>query len=254
MAGGTFRRQYGSGHTYYLDGVKVPGVTTMTKGFPMDLTKWAAETTAGYAIDHWDTLAGMSPSERLKTMAKAPWADRDTAAARGTRVHKLAEPLSRGEEITVPEDLRGYVESCAAFLDDYKIKPILVEPAVFSRKYQYGGAADLFAWAAVPGAGPVRVLADYKTKRGGIWGDEAFQLAGYRYAEFYLDGDGAEQPLPQVDECWGVWVRPDGYDVYPMEVTPAVFRQLLYADQVRRAKEEARNYRGDPLPHPRDIA
>lgn len=252
MTADTYRRNHGSGHSYTLDGKpKIKGVTTMMRGLGGPPESYFTELTAGYAVDHWDELSQIPPSERIKQIAGAAKRRFTGATIRGSRVHRLAESLIHGDEVAVPDDIKGHVEACCQFLDDYNVQPLLVEPALFSRTHQYAGSADFFATVTKPHeAGPVTVLGDYKTSASGPWGSMAFQLAGYRYADFYLDDDGEEQPVPDVDECWIVWLRGDGYDVYPMEVTPDIHRQLLYIDQCRIADEECRHYRGDPLPHP----
>jgi hypothetical protein len=259
MSATTFRRVYGSGHSYTLDGVpKTKGVTTMMRGLPKDLEKYFTEYTAGYALDNWDRLASLPPSERLKEIAGATKQRFTAAGAKGTAVHKLAERLAKDEEVIVPDHIRGHVESCVQFLDDYQVETTVTEPALFSRKHKYAGSADLFCTAQRPhAAARVRVLADYKTSASAPWGSVAFQLSAYRFADFMLSGDGGkdskEIPVPEVDECWAVWLRADGYDVYPLDTSPDILRQLLYIDQCRIADEECRNYRGDTLPHPDQV-
>lgn len=252
MTASTFRRAYGNGHSYTLDGVpKTKGVTTMMKGLPKNLEKYFVEGTAGYAVDHWDELAELPPAERLKKIAAWSKQRFTSAGVKGTRVHALAEKIITGAEVVVPDDIRGYVEACIQFLDDYHVEPLLIEPALFSRTHRYAGSADFFATALKPHAtSRIRILGDYKTSASGPWGDMSFQLAGYRYADFYLGPEGEELPVPTVDECWIVWLRADGYDVYPMHVDEAVHRQLLYIDQCRIADEDCKNYKGDALPHP----
>jgi hypothetical protein len=252
----TFRRKYGNGHSYTLDGQpKVKGVTTMMRGLKGPPETYFTETTAGYAVDNWDRLAELPPSERLKEIAGATKARFKAAGARGTRVHQLAELLAAGEAVEVPDDIRGRVEACVQFLDDYQFQVDLIEPALFSRKHKYAGSADFFGSAVVPGrSARVRVLGDWKTSASGPWGSMAFQLAGYRYADFYkLDGDDTEYPVPEVDECWIIWIRDDGYDVSPMHVTQEVHRQLLYIDQCRQADDQCRDYKLDTLPHPETV-
>ena len=103
-----------------------------------------------------------------------------------------------------------------------------MEPALFSRKHKYAGSADLFCTAQKPHApARTRVLADYKTSASGPWGSVAFQLSAYRFADFMLSGDGGKQseelPVPEVDECWAVWIRGDGYDVWnPIDTSPEI--------------------------------
>lgn len=258
MTATTYRKPAGSYWSYVLDGVpRMKGVTTMMKGLGGPPESYFTEYTAGHAVDNWDRLAELPPAARLKEIAGATKARFSAAAVRGTAVHKLAEPLSHGEEVEVPDHLRGHVEACIGFLDDYDIQITVSEPALFSRQHQYAGSADFFATALKPDGKRIRILGDYKTNASGPWGSVAFQLAGYRYADIMLSGDGGkdstELAVPEVDECWVVWLRADGYDVYPMQVTPEVHRQLLYIDQCRLADEQCREYKLDALPHPASV-
>lgn len=243
--GQTMRRNHGRGHSYKLDGVKVPGVTTLiNNGFPKRaLVDWSARKVAARAIDEWERLAEMPPSERLRRLERAHIDERDAAAVRGTRVHRLAEPLARGETVDVPDELAGHVESCVRFLDQWDAEIVFAERPVFSRKYRYGGSPDLVARLA---DGQTWLL-DWKTNSKGPYGDHAFQLAGYRFAEFYLDEIGRECPMPPIDAAGVVWLRADGYDLYPVEAGERVFRQFLYIAQVSIAAEECRDYIGDAL-------
>lgn len=259
MTATTFRRVYGRGHSYTLDGQpKIKGATTMMRGLPKDLEKYFTEYTAGFAIDNWDRLAGLPVAARLKEIAGATKKRFEAAGAKGTAVHNMAERLGRGEEVIVPDEIRGHVEACVQFLDDYQVADELMEPALFSRTHNYAGSADLFCTAQKPHAtSRTRVLADYKTSASGPWGSVAFQLSAYRFAEFMLSGDGGkdsvELPVPEVDECWAIWIRSDGYEVYQIDTSPEILRQLLYIDQCRLADEECRNYKSDALPHPETV-
>lgn len=243
MTGFTGRKNAGRGHSYFIDGAKVDGVTTiLSKGLPKPaLVQWAANMAADYTADHWDELAELAPSERRKLVSKAHEASRNAAAAQGTRVHALAEKLAAGDEVAVPDQLAGYVEACVKFLDDFDVQPVLTEASVFSRKWGYAGTLDMIA-----DLNGKRWLLDWKTNKSGPFGDTAFQLAAYRYAEFYL-GDTGELEVPAVDECAVVWLRQDGYDLHPYHADQGVFRQFLYIQQCARAAEDCRDYRGDAL-------
>ena len=69
------RRNYGRGHGYKIDGYKVPGVTTVLgESLPKPaLIDWAARTTAAAAVDRWDELGALPPSQRLKALEGARW-------------------------------------------------------------------------------------------------------------------------------------------------------------------------------------
>lgn len=240
----------GKGHAYKdADGRRVPGVTTiLSDGLPKKaLINWAGNATADYAVDNWDLLSELKPSERLKKMQGGRYESRDAAANRGTAVHALAEQLIKGEEVEVPDALAGHVESYVRFLDEWQPEPILVEAVVMSHKHGYAGTLDLVA--DIPGRG--RVLMDIKTSRSGIFGETALQLCAYRYADVYLDetGDGpVEKDMLEVDEVIAIHVRADGYDLYPLTAGQPQLREFLYAREVARFSEEnSRGYVGQAL-------
>ena len=155
----------------------------------------------------------MPISQRQKKLAHTPYDDRDNAGRLGTKVHGIAERLSRGENVSVPKEVAGRIESYQRFLREWEIEVIASELAVFNRKHMYAGTGDLFAI----GRG-IRTLFDVKTNRSGGFGDIAFQLAGYRYAEFTLTEEGAEIRVPAVSECKVVWLTEETYEVRPYTV------------------------------------
>lgn len=252
---------YEASHRYRLDGEWVPGVTTLIKGgLPKDALKfWAARTVAEWVADHPDLadrmreMGGRDPM--VAFLKELPFGDAKTAAVRGTDVHNLAEQLVHGAEVQVPEHLRGYVDSAVAFLDEWKPTPLIVERPLANRAHWWAGKPDLFA--SLPD-GRV-ILWDYKTSGSGIWPETAFQLAAYSHAEFYLHTDGTEQPIPPVDLCAAVWLRPDGYDVVPVKADDETYKEFRHiafvADAAKRAKgnKSTPGYVGEPLTLPEPI-
>lgn len=219
------RRNHGTGHSYTVDGVKLPGVTAILGMLPKDaLLKWSAEVTANYAVDNWAALARLGPSQRLKQLYAARFADRDAAANRGTAVHRLAEQHARGEDVTIPDELAGHVESYLDFLDR-GVKPVAVELVVANRAAGYCGTLDLIADLpplTLPSGGTVpaaRWLLDIKTSRSGIFRESALQVCAYSRAEAFAAEDGSERPM----EWFGIarhgalHVRGDGWDLRPLD-------------------------------------
>jgi hypothetical protein len=252
------RRNHGRGHSYYdADGNKVPGVTTIIgNGTPKQaLIEWAGNATAAYAVDHWDELSELPPSQRLKKLQRARYEDRDAAANRGTQVHELAERLVQGEQVDVPEEIAGHVESYVAFLDDFDVQPIAVEFVVVSYRFGWAGTGDLIA-DLIDADDPerrVRWGLDIKTSRSGIFGEVAWQLvAGYfAGADAMITADGEEQPLPEVERYGAVHVRADGYDLFPLDEDPQrLLRELRYIHEVAKAVERAKDYVGAPIRPP----
>lgn len=200
---------------YLLDGRRVPSVTTILQQLAKPaLVPWAAKVTAALAADSVDVLAGMTRDAAIDYLKAAPNRERGKAAARGTDVHRHAEALVHGAADDVPPDLLPLVESCARFLDRWRIEPALVEVAVFSRASNYAGSPDLFATCGAYDDEPW--LFDYKTGSG-IYPETALQLAAYRYAEFHVGEDGAELPVPEVVACAAVHLQPGRYEVRPIE-------------------------------------
>lgn len=242
-------------HWYKLDGQKADGVTTLIGDGVRKkaLEFWSANATAGYAVDHWDELSTLSASKRLDVLKKARFEERDMAAKRGTEVHQLAEAAARGEEVEVPDELAGHVESAVKFLDDFKVQPILMETPVGHRGGRYAGTLDLvFRSPLYPGR---TFIADWKTNRSGIYGETALQLAAYRYAEFYLD---SEKEVPMTDlgitDAVAIWIRADGYTVYDMDTDPHVFTLFKYVSAVARGTKNLNDLKREELTPKEDAA
>lgn len=256
----------GNGHSYQLDGRKVPGVTTiLSNGIPKPaLVGWAARTVAEYVVDRLAVVDGNVIADNLvndlrtfndsrryperlngdlprlglsKVLSQVQYAERDAAGNRGAAVHDLAERLARGEEVNVPDELDGHVRSYLRFLDEWQPADALLERVVVNRRWGYMGKLDMIA--TLPDLG--RTLLDIKTSRSGPFEEVALQLAGYRYAETMIDDDGVEIPMPQVDSCAVVWVRADGYDVYRFQAGEAEHRVFLYCHQVGQWLGSARD-------------
>lgn len=249
---------------WYVDaetGVRVPGVTSITDGgLPKKaLINWSGNATAEYAVDNWDELSELTPSARLKKMQGGRYEAKDAAANKGTKVHNLAEKLVKGAEVTVPEELAGHVESYVRFLDEFDVRPVLVEAVIYSQEHGYCGTLDLIADLLDPDDPEpdpemrrrVRWLLDLKTSRSGIFGETALQLAGYRYADMWIDqSTGEAHDMPEVERCGGVWVRSNGYSLVPLEVTELQHRQLLYVEQVAEFNKTSRDLVGEPIESP----
>jgi hypothetical protein len=250
------RIQRGRNHAYTINGHKAVGVTTaLSKGLPKPaLMYWAARCVAEEAVEllnmssealsDWLALEDLeAPADLTNYLKKAPTRKRDDAAARGTKVHKIAEQLIFGDGADVPIDLIGHVESCVRFMDDWKVRPLLVEHTIGSYTWGYAGTFDLIA--ELPDGR--RVLFDYKTGASGIWADTALQLAAYRYADAYVAPDGTEVPMKEVGvtEAKAVWVRADGYDVIPLATDGTVFKSFLHVLQVAKVMDAMEAWKGE---------
>lgn len=255
----TRRQNHGSNHSYFLDGAKAPGVTTIIgQGMPKPaLIGWAAGAVADFvadrvavrddgevdasrlvrdvkaiAIEANKAMGEWSPTRAAQILKGLPNRDRDRAANKGTKVHAFAHKLITGEEVDVPEELVGHVEQYANFLDVMDPETIAVEATVINRAKRYMGTLDLLALIELDGLGVS--LLDIKTGRTGIFPETAMQIAAYAKAETYMTDDGVEHPMPAVEFTGAVWVRADGWDLHPVNAGDDAFRQFLYARETMR--------------------
>lgn len=234
---------------------RIPGVTSIIReGLPKEtLTRYAGTATAEYAVDNWDELAALPPTERLSRINKGRYGKRNAARDRGQQIHQMASKLVAGAEVPVPAELRGYVDAAVTFMDQFDVQEFASELTVFSETHYYCGTLDLgarvlipnlpeYEWIDVDDDGRAAALCDYKTSQSGIWGDLAFQLAPYRWAEWALTADGEVIEMPHFDFGAGVHLRADGtYSVIPVECDEDVFEDFLTikacAEAAGRSKE-----------------
>lgn len=245
------RRNHGRGHSY-IDtdtGEKIRSVTDICKGVPKHLEKWAAETTANYAVDHWDELSLLLPTERLKLMYGARTRLLSAASVKGTKVHALASRLVVGEAVDMPPGLEGYVNAYIQFLDDFDVRAVLAEAVVVSHENRYCGTLDLVA-NLTTADGDETWLLDIKTGNG-VYGETALQLAGYRYADAWVDDEGTEYEMPDVDRAGVVHLRDGSYELLPVVAEERQHRQFLYAAEIVGFLDEDRDLIGEPIPVPR---
>jgi hypothetical protein len=178
-------------HIYRLDGARLKSVTTICgqMGKPQ-LIDWAARTAAEYAVDHWDNLSLQSPSSRRQEIGQAHNLVRDRKASSGTAIHAMAEALLRGDPVQVPPSMAGKVEGLAKWIElsgitvHWAERPVWTAPDPDYDLPGYAGTFDAIVAHPQLGVG----LVDWKTGKG-VYGDAAVQLAGYRAADWMVDGD-----------------------------------------------------------------
>jgi len=217
-------REYKRGNSHYhlyFDGnnQRIPGVTTiLSGGIPKpNLIDWAAKATAEGAVDRWDELSDLPPAKRYKALERIRYETTNTAKNRGTDVHDIGARIVTGQEVTdIPDILAPYVENYIRFLDTYEVQPILIETVIVNYTLGYAGTLDLVADITSPLSGErERYLLDIKTGEKGVFAETALQLYAYRWAEYFLDNDGAEQPMIPVDAAAAVNVTTDDAVLVP---------------------------------------
>lgn len=238
------RRNYGRGHGYRLDGVKVAGVTSVIDNLDKAaLRNWYAEQAAARAVDHWDELAQQPVSARLEFIKNGPRDKVRAAALRGTQIHTLGQALAEGGEADVPPEHRGPVEAYARWLDKWDVEPLWAETPVAHTAHRYAGTADL--WGRVGKRDGALCLLDIKTGKG-VYDETALQLAAYRYTDLMVvageDGKPMEAVTPAADLVYCAHVQPDDVRMLPIVADEGTWRSFLYLLQVHVARQDWKDF------------
>lgn len=224
-----------SGSRFYVSpttGDKVPGVTSVVGMLPKDFLKfWAAKLVAETAVDSLGEVVSIAMRDRVAAvdfLKRAPQRNTGKAADVGTEVHDLFERVSRGEPVgRVHPELAVYLGHFEEFLAEFDPEFIHVEQTVWSDSHRYAGSFD-----AILGVGDDRLIVDYKTTKSGVHEEVALQLAAYRYADFLLDPDGTETPIPELTGGAVLHVRPEGWSLVPVRCDEEVFEAFLHLREI----------------------
>src|SRR5690606_26268356 len=129
----------------------------------------------------------------------------ERAARLGTEIHAEIDAFVLGTPRPEPDPLlRPFIEQFRLFLDAFHPEFEASEITVWNRTQKFAGTLD---WIAR--IGNRLILGDNKTGSG-VYPDAALQLSAYRFAEFMVVG-GEEQPMPEVDGCAILHLRPDSW-------------------------------------------
>jgi len=184
---GTITARIRGGHaTYYLDGTKLPGGSTLAGMMPKDLTNWYAQQAAEYAVNNWDTLGQLELLDRVKTIQGAAKAAVTKAAKRGTDCHTAMEDLANGRPTTTDDPtVLADAEAAVRLMDKWQIQPVATEIGLANlngadqnTSELYAGTADLVARSDLLGG---QYLMDYKFGKN-HYATHAIQLSAYAHA------------------------------------------------------------------------
>lgn len=206
-------RKRGTGHSYALDGVRIPGVTTIigNASEKPGMVVSAAKLTAEWAATHADLIDPLGEAAWIKQASGHYRDEWKRKADRGTDTHALARLALRGEPVDVPSELEGLVRQAVDFMDSWGVVEVAAERPCYSAHWRYGGTFDLIA-ETTHGA---TWLLDWKTGKG-PYVNQALQLVGYALAECYQDESGDDQPMPPIDKLGFVMLDDDGWQLVPV--------------------------------------
>jgi hypothetical protein len=221
-------------------------VTNITGALPKPaLVAWAAKLTAETAVEQLSAWSEMPAYEAVDWLKKAPYRNRDRAAARGTTIHAVIDNLVSGKTYDVERGIEPWLDSVIKFYQDARPRPERTETTVYDERSLTAGTFDFLGRLdSAPELG--RCLIDWKTSKG-VYEDMAVQLVGgYALgAQYVLDDDGVEHEWKPVDTCLICHFTPEGYAIRPVPQDKILRRAFLGAAEIRRWEDE-----GPPIGEP----
>lgn len=259
-------QESGRFYTHPGSGEKFWSVSTISKALAKPfLIPWAAKMAGECAVAEWDYLSTLKPNDRLMRIKSASARNNNRASAKGNQVHALIEDWIRkgcpenyditecprdpdlikwneGKELVITKaELQAHFDGFVQWVAKHEPKFIHSETTVWSRKEKYAGTLDLIAELPhfqLPGEEEPGCFAILDAKSGsGIYPEVGLQLAAYARAEFYLDQDGNECPLPPVEAAFALHVTQNGTKMIPVKIEDDVYNSFLYIREAFRFSE-----------------
>lgn len=222
---------------YEMDGSnrRNPGVSAILNMYPKDaLTPWAAKMAALYTVDNIDKLNDIIMTDKSKAIRLIKTAHSRSSkkkADKGTEVHASTEMIVRaimaGEKPkgSVPKDNIPYLKQYVRFLKEFEVEPVMIETIVWDDEVGFAGRLDLAA--RLRAIDDKLCIIDTKSGESGIWENAALQQTAYSYASHYYDEDtDSLKEMPETHRAYGLWLRPEGYALQPLDTTEAEWAQF----------------------------
>lgn len=208
-----------------------------------NLLKWRSREAARFAVENFDTMFSLiaegKDQEAIELAAGEPDRISERAADLGKLFHRLAEAHIKGEATTMTDEeaeaVKPFMESFYRFLGETRPTFRWAEATVYHQWAQYAGTTD----GGVEFGVPVKVISakgkllesfppgtllniDYKTGRS-VWAETVAQQVAYGTATHMgvKDALNTVVPMPRVEGAAVVHIRPDGFRVHGVRVTPA---------------------------------
>jgi hypothetical protein len=229
----------------WREGERWPSVTTILGAVANkpNLLEWRSREAARFAVDNFDTMFSLiaegKDREAIELAAGEPDRIAERAADLGKLFHRLAEAEIKGEAATMTDEeaeaVAPFMESFHRFLEETKPTFRWAEATVYHQWAKYAGTTD----GGVEFGVPVPVInskgklvdsfppgsllnTDWKTGRS-VRVETVAQQVAYSTATHMgiKDQLNTVVPMPKVVGAAVVHIRPDGFRVHGVRVTPA---------------------------------
>ncbi len=220
---------YGRMYRHPVNGALYPSVTNIIDVLAKPwLAGWKAKMVAGYAWDSRFALMKMDREQAIGALKGGPDRERDAAASLGDTLHEYAEAVASGREPPpLTEDQAPFAATFREFISEYGVAFHALEGCIFAKgpedPERYAGSFD--ALALVLNA--YGALIDYKTGKS-IYDEVALQLAALsRGDELWDETTGELGPMPKVEVCLGVHIRPGKLGVHIVRADDDAYQAFL---------------------------
>ena len=237
----------------------IPGVTSTIDNLPKPFLKaWGQKLVAEEAVNklpQLNNLAGANPEAAVDWLKKAPNRFTANSARIGHEAHSIFEELSLGNPVgKLDPELQVYADHFKDYLDTLQPEPILLEEGIYDEEHDYAGTFDAImkynrpdltirTWDihGVEHFQPLVGVAwqDNKTTRSGVHPEVGLQLAAYRHAKYIIRQDGTLALNRPGDFALVLHVRPEGWELIPVEAGPAELDVFLH---LRAITDYTRNH------------
>ncbi len=207
------------------------------------LAPWSAREAARFAVEEYERIGRMldqgDVDGAIRLIAGEPKRIAKEAADLGTVLHRVAEAEVKNQPISLTAEeataVRPFLDSLHRFVDEMQPTYVWAEATVHHQWQRYSGTSD----GGVRFAQPVHIVSsdgelidtyepgtllniDYKSGRG-IWLEAVAQTVGYATATHMdiKDNLGTVVRMPRVDGGAVIHIRPEGYRVHGVQITPA---------------------------------
>lgn len=240
----------GQRHYELPNGQLVPSVTTFLNVLPKPaLDKWKLKTIATWAVENKSAWTNLPNEAAVDVLQKSLWYD-TKARDDGDIAHHILEMRAIGREVDVPPGYEGASRAWDLITEEFEVEVLYAEPQLLNYTLGYAGSADIILRYRRRADGPSgkwkTVVGDWKSGNG-LFGSTAYQLMSYAQAEKLLTPDGQEVDMPEIDGTLGIWVRPNGVAIYPMEYSQDVWDVVRCARRLFDLTKNEWNYRGKPI-------
>ena len=225
-------------------------VTNVTGALPKPaLIRWAAKLTAETAVEQIEAWSHMPAYEAVDWLKKAPYRNRDRAAAKGTTIHAVIDHILHGRSYEVEASIEPWIGAAMKFVQEARPRPERTETTTYDERSLTAGTFDFLGRLdAAPELG--RVLIDWKTGKG-VYEDMAVQVVGgYLFgSQYILEEDGKETAWREPDNALLVHFSQDGYSIRPLPKDRILRRAFLGALEIRKWEDN-----GPPIGDPYQLA